>query len=355
MTHEPLRETYMKRCIDLALQGLGDTAPNPMVGAVIVHNGMVIGEGFHEKFGNPHAEVNALNSVADQSLLKNSIMYVNLEPCSHTGKTPPCADRIIGSGIPQVIAGIIDPNPLVAGKGFGKLRAAGIHVITDVLRDECIDLNRRFITFHVKKRPYIILKWAQTSDNFIDVLRGQPDIQQPTWISNEVSRMVVHKWRSEEQAILVGTRTALMDNPRLNVREWPGKSPVRLVIDRNLKLPKTLNVFDNQSPTIIFNSVLDKQEDQTSYVSINFDGKFLQDMLTFLHEKGIQSVLVEGGRMLLESFIQGNLWDEARVFKGTRKFGAGITAPSIPVVQPEEYFIQEDILMVYYNTSLTTN
>ena len=252
MTLESLRETYMKRCLDLAMLGLGDTAPNPMVGAVIVHNDTIIGEGFHEKFGSSHAEINALNSVTDRTLLKDSALYVNLEPCSHTGKTPPCADSIIEYGIPEVVTGMADPNPLVAGKGLRKLMDAGVKVINGVLGDQCFELNRRFVTFHVRKRPYIILKWAQTSDNFIDVLRDQPDIQQPTWISNEISRMVVHKWRSEEQAILVGTRTAQMDNPRLNVREWPGKSPVRLVIDRNLKLPKSLNLFDNRSPDPCF-------------------------------------------------------------------------------------------------------
>ena len=223
MTPESLRETYMKRCLDLALLGLGDTAPNPMVGAVIVHNDTIIGEGFHEKFGSPHAEINALNSVTDQNLLKDSILYVNLEPCSHTGKTPPCADTIIESGIPEVVAGMTDPNPLVAGKGLRKLIDAGIKVTTGMLGDECMDLNRRFVTFHIRKRPYIILKWARTSDNFIDVLRDQPNIQQPTWISNDISRMVVHKWRSEEQAILVGTRTAQMDNPKAQCQGMAGK------------------------------------------------------------------------------------------------------------------------------------
>ena len=349
MIHESLRETYMKRCLDLAVSGLGNTAPNPMVGSVIVYNGKIIGEGYHRQAGGPHAEVHAVNSVKDKSLLKESVLYVNLEPCSHTGKTPPCADLIIKSGIPRVVAGMEDPNPAVAGSGFRKLRDAQIQVTTGVLEDECRELNKRFITFHVKKRPYVVLKWAQTNDYFIDILRGQTDYPEPTWISNEISRMLVHKWRTEEQSILVGTNTALMDNPRLNVREWKGRSPVRMVLDRTLRLPKNLHVFDNTSPTIVFNALKNNKEKNTTYVRLDFNDHLLENMLKYLYDSGFQSVLVEGGRMLLNGFIRSNLWDEARVFKGNKLFGSGISAPSIPIVQPEEYLIREDLLMIYKN------
>jgi diaminohydroxyphosphoribosylaminopyrimidine deaminase/5-amino-6-(5-phosphoribosylamino)uracil reductase len=349
MTAEILQETYMKRCLELALLGLGNTAPNPMVGSVIVHSDHIIGEGFHHQFGSPHAEVNAVNSVKDKTLLRNSVLYVNLEPCSHTGKTPPCADMIIRVGIPEVVIGTNDPNPLIAGNGINKLTNAGIKVTTGMLEKQCLELNKRFITFYTGKRPYIILKWAQTSDGFIDVLRENPQISQPIWISNEISRMLVHKWRSEEQAILVGTQTAVMDNPRLNVREWPGKSPIRLVIDRNLRLPKSLNLFDNKSKTIVFNELTTFTENQIHYVQINFGGSFPETMLGYLYETGIQSVLVEGGRMLINSFIKANLWDEARVFKGHMQFGAGVSAPVISTAEPEEFFIREDMLMLYRN------
>jgi diaminohydroxyphosphoribosylaminopyrimidine deaminase/5-amino-6-(5-phosphoribosylamino)uracil reductase len=349
MTQKSTAETYMQRCLDLAITGLGKTAPNPMVGAVIVHNDQIIGEGYHKAFGGPHAEVNAVNAVRDKTLLKDSTLYVNLEPCSHTGKTPPCADLIIRSGIPHVVGGMTDPNPVVAGSGYTKLRHAGVEVVTDILHQECVEMNRRFIMFHTRRRPYVILKWAQTSDCFIDVVRGQKEYPQPTWISNEISRMLVHKWRSEEQSILVGTNTAMMDNPRLNVREWPGRSPLRMVIDKTLKLPETLNLFDNSYPTVVFNSLRDEQAGNTRYAKVTFDDNFLENMLRWLYESGIQSVLVEGGKILINSLIRKSLWDEARVFKGNKLFGQGVTAPSIPLSSPEEYLIREDLLMIYRN------
>jgi len=349
MTHESMQETYMRRCIDLARSGLGAAAPNPLVGAVIVHNGSIIGEGFHKKFGGPHAEVNAVNSVENKDLLKKSVLYVNLEPCSHTGKTPPCADLILNIGIPEVVTGMVDPNPLVSGKGIKRLADAGVRIISGVLEKQCRDLNKRFITFHIKKRPFIILKWAQTSDGFIDVIRDGAENLQPTWISNEISRMLVHKWRSEEQAILVGTKTAEMDNPRLNVREWEGRSPMRMVIDRNLVLPHKLHLFDNSSYTVVFNALKDSTEENTNYVRLDFNGHFMEHMLEYLYDKGIQSIFVEGGRTLLGSFISNNLWDEARVFEGLKKFGTGIPAPVIPDCRPEKYCVREDILMIYRN------
>ncbi len=349
MTGDSIHETYMHRCLDLALQGLGLVAPNPLVGAVIMHEGLIIGEGFHHNFGGPHAEVHAVNSVQDKSLLKRSVLYVNLEPCSHTGKTPPCADMIIRCGIPEVVVGSSDPNPLVSGRGLIKLRQAGVKVTEGILKKECIELNRRFFTFHTLKRPYIIMKWAQTSDGFIDVIREKPGIQEPVWISNEISRMLVHKWRSEEQAILVGTQTAVMDNPHLNVREWPGNSPVRLVIDRNLRLPKSLHVFDNNSPTIIFNNIRDLTEGNTKYVRLDAGPDFPVHMLNYLYENGIQSVLVEGGRKIIDSFVQADAWDEARVFKGMLQFGAGVQAPDISGFRAEEYYIRKDLLLLYRN------
>jgi diaminohydroxyphosphoribosylaminopyrimidine deaminase / 5-amino-6-(5-phosphoribosylamino)uracil reductase len=349
MTDSLTREIYMRRCMDLALSGLGQTAPNPMVGSVIVYNNRIIGEGFHHKCGEPHAEVNAVNSVPDKSLLPHSTLYVNLEPCSHTGKTPPCADMIIRMGIPEVVIGTQDPNPLVSGNGIEKLKQAGIKVVSGVLEKECLELNRRFITFHTAHRPYIILKWAQTRDGFIDVIREDTGNPQVNWISNEISRMLVHKWRSEEQSILIGTKTALMDNPQLNVRHWPGKSPVRLVIDKKLVLPKSLHLFDETSTTYIFNEIKEDSGNNTHYVKMNSDGSFLDGILQFLYKKDIQSVLVEGGRTLLESFIRESLWDEARVFTGDKYFGAGMPAPDINDLEPEIYAIREDILKWFYH------
>jgi diaminohydroxyphosphoribosylaminopyrimidine deaminase/5-amino-6-(5-phosphoribosylamino)uracil reductase len=326
-----------------------------MVGALVVHDGRIIGEGYHRHFGAPHAEVNAVHSVKDKSLLRDSVLYVNLEPCSHTGKTPPCADMIIKAGIPEVVIGTADPNPLVAGNGILKLRKAGIRVSTGVLEKECIALNRRFFTCYLLKRPYIILKWAQTADGFIDVIREKPSVLQPTWISNEISRVLVHKWRSEEQAILVGTKTAIMDNPRLSVREWPGKQPVRMVIDRNLRISKDLNLFDNTSPTLVFNALSELTEDMTHYVKLDFENNMLGSMLSYMVDSGIQSVLVEGGRMLIQSFIDKGLWDEARVFTGRKLFGNGIPAPVIDSIRPESFHIREDLLMVYRNANTTLN
>ncbi|MFO7370386.1 MAG: bifunctional diaminohydroxyphosphoribosylaminopyrimidine deaminase/5-amino-6-(5-phosphoribosylamino)uracil reductase RibD [Bacteroidales bacterium] len=345
----------MSRCLDLAVQGLGYTAPNPLVGSVVVCNNRIIGEGYHRQIGGPHAEVNAVNSVKDKSLLRKSVLYVNLEPCSHTGRTPPCADMIIRAGIPEVVIGTVDPNPLVSGKGIGMLEKAGIRVMKGVLEKECIDLNRRFFVFHRHKRPYVVLKWAQSADGFIDVIREANTTNQPTWISNEISRMLVHKWRSEEQSIMIGTRTAAMDNPRLNVREWPGKSPIRVVIDRNLSLPKNLHVFDNTSSTIVFNALHDYSEGLTTYARINYSDSMLNQALGYLYDHEIQSVFVEGGRMLIDSFIQEGLWDEARVFKGKIYFNSGVGAPVIPSVKPEEIHIREDMLLLYRNDNMMTD
>lgn len=352
MTVDIQHQLYMRRCLDLAAQGLGLTAPNPLVGSVIVCNNHIIGEGYHRQIGGPHAEVNAVNAVKDKSLLGKSVLYVNLEPCSHTGRTPPCAELIIRSGIPEVVIGTVDPNPLVSGRGIALLEKAGIRVMKGFLEKDCRDLNRRFFTFHERKRPYVVLKWAQSADGYIDVIREECATTQPAWISNEISRMLVHKWRSEEQSIMVGTRTAAMDNPRLNVREWPGKSPIRVVIDRNLSLPKDLHVFDNASPTLVFNALRDYREGLTTYARLDFSDSMLNQALNYMHDHEIQSVFVEGGRMLIDSFIQEGLWDEARVFRGKILFGGGVSAPVITTVKPEEIYIREDKLMLYRNDNM---
>ena len=342
-------EIYLMRCIELAREGLGRVAPNPMVGAVLVHKGNIIGEGFHMKYGGPHAEVNALSAVTDRTLYGESTLFVNLEPCSHTGKTPPCADLIIASGIPCVVVGSVDPNPLVSGNGIKKLLAAGIKVRTGIMEDECRSLNRRFFTWHVKKRPYIVLKWAKSMDGFIDIVRSNINEDRPAWISNQVSKILVHKWRSEEQGILVGTNTAFLDNPRLNTREWKGNDPMRMVIDRVLKLPRTHHFSDNTQNTMVFNELTERTESRIRYLRIDFGPDFIKELLSRIYEEGIQSVMVEGGRKLLETFISSGMWDEARVFTGGKIFNKGVKSPVIEGIKPEEHRILDDLLQVYFN------
>lgn len=347
---EPFRhEHYIKRCIELATLGLGHTAPNPLVGSVIVHNNKIIGEGYHRFYGLPHAEVNAIQSVPDKTLLKESILYVNLEPCAHKGKTPPCADLIIKTGIPEVVVGMIDPNPLVAGKGIQKIKSSGIRTTVGILKDACIKVNRRFCKYHQQKRPYIILKWAQSKDGFIDVNRDHSHPVKPTWISNPVSKMLVHKWRSEEQAILIGTNTALLDNPQLTVREWPGSSPIRLVIDKKLRLPEQLHVFDNSVQTWIFNALIHKEENNTRYIRLDFSNNILNPLMNYLYKNEIHSVFVEGGKILIDSLLTANLWDEARVIIGDQSFGSGIPATVIKTIDPQAYRIIDDTLLTYFN------
>lgn len=326
-------EQYMNRCMELALNGLGQTAPNPMVGAVIVADNRIIGEGYHRQCGEAHAEVNAIASVADKSLLKNSTLYVNLEPCSHFGKTPPCADLIIQHQISKVVISNVDPNIKVRGKGIEKLRNAGIEVITDVLKTQGEALNKRFFIYHRKNRPYIILKWAQSGDNFLDIVRYPTDAKRPTWITNEEARMLVHKWRSEEQAILVGTNTAFMDNPQLNVRDWTGKNPLRIVLDRRLRLPKNLNLFNKKIPTLVFtHREMEEQEDgNIEYMTLKQDSYFPENILGELYRRQIQSLIVEGGAKVLNAFLDAQLWDESRVFSGKKYFTEGISAPVMPV------------------------
>ena len=346
-------EKFMRRCLELAGKGLGTTRPNPLVGSVIVLNGKIIGEGFHRQAGGPHAEVNAINSVKDKSLLQKSTLYVNLEPCTHTGKTPPCSDLIVFYKIPKVVIGTRDPNPLVFGKGIERLRKNGCEVVTDILNEECYQLNRRFFTFHTRQRPYIILKWAETKDGFIDVIRDKDTPVQPNWISNELSRMLVHKWRTEEHAIMVGTNTALWDNPFLNVREWHGEAPVRIVLDRTLRLPDNLHLFDHSIPTLVFTEKNLPSQKNLEYIQVDFDMHVEQTIFRKLYEKGIQSVLIEGGKKLIDSMLREGLWDECRVFIGNKTFEYGITSPDINNILTDIIPVKEDRLLIYRHMELT--
>ena len=332
---------WMQRALDLAEMGRGHVSPNPMVGCVIVHNDKIIGEGYHQKYGGPHAEVNAINSVTAPNLLPESTCYVTLEPCAHFGKTPPCADLLVAKKVKRVVIASMDTNPLVGGKGVQKLKDAGIEVSTGVLEQHARNLNRRFFTMIEKKRPYILLKWAQTADGFI--ARNNFDSK---WISSEQSRMMVHQWRAEEDAILVGTNTALHDNPKLDVRDWHGKSPLRLVIDRHLRLPTDLNLFDGSLPTIVYNTVKTEEKEHLNFVEIG-EKDFLQNMLADLNERKVQSVLVEGGSFLLNSLIALGLWDEARVFECPILFNEGIMAPSLKDAPAETIQLQTDVLKIY--------
>lgn len=322
-------ELYMQRCIDLARGGLGRVAPNPMVGAVVVHNKIIIGEGYHQAYGGAHAEVHAIDLVKDQWKLREATMYVSLEPCCHQGKTPPCTDLILEHKIPRVVVGAVDPFDEVAGKGIARLRSRGCEVKVGVLKEACRELNKRFFTFHEKKRPYIILKWAQTTDGFIDMDRMPGAINRPTWITSEKLRMLVHKWRTQEPVIMVGTQTALRDNPKLNVRNWHGANPLRIVLDQDLALPANLALLDDSQKTVIINEKTEKTRGDTQYWKINFDELLLDKLLGRLYQENCQSVIVEGGRQLLQSFIDKQLWDEARIFTGSHFFGRGTEAPRI--------------------------
>jgi diaminohydroxyphosphoribosylaminopyrimidine deaminase/5-amino-6-(5-phosphoribosylamino)uracil reductase len=336
-------EVFMRRSLELAELGRGSVSPNPLVGSVIVHNSKIIGEGWHKKFGEPHAEVNAVNSVMDKSLLKESTVYVNLEPCSHMGKSPPCADMLIANGVQKVVIANLDSNPLVSGEGVRKLRSAGIEVTTGILDKAGHELNKRFFTFVEKHRPYIVLKWAETADGFI--ARENYDSK---WISNEYSRQLAHKWRSEEDAILVGAKTAAHDNPQLNVRDWAGRDPVRVVFDRFLRLDQKLHVFNKKQRTILYN-VLKHEEHPNLILARVEDEDFISNVITDLFKRNIQSVLVEGGATTLNLFIERNLWDEARIFQSPRFFEKGIPAPTLRGRLQESTSIHSDTLKIVYN------
>ena len=341
-------EDYIARCIELAKNGIGTTYPNPMVGSVIVYNGEIIGEGWHQKAGEPHAEVNAIRSVKDPSLLDKATIYVSLEPCSHFGKTPPCCDLIIKNEIPNVVIGTVDSNIKVAGNGIKRLQEAGANVLVGVLEKECYELNQRFFTFHEKKRPYIILKWAETQDGFIAPL--QKEEQKPVWITNLNSRQLVHKWRTEEQAILVGTQTVIDDNPQLNARDWDGNNPIRVVIDQNNRIPKTAHVFDNQTKTIVFsNKKSTPSIENTFFEVIDFQQNIAQQIADKLFQHQIQSVIVEGGAQTLQTFIDANLWDEARVFIGNCTFEKGVKAPIMNTSPFKKEKIGTDELLIIRN------
>lgn len=337
----------------MAQNGLGTTYPNPMVGSVVVHNNRIIGEGWHRIAGEAHSEVNAIKSVKNESVLKEATIYVSLEPCSHFGKTPPCSDLIISQGIKKVVIGTVDPFAKVAGRGIKKLLNAGCEVKVGILEKECRDLNRRFFTFHQKKRPYIILKWAQSEDGFL-----APDIREkrePVWITNTYSKQLVHKWRSEEQAILVGTNTAVADNPELTTRLWKGNDPVRVVFDKELRIPMDSFLFNEKTKTIVLTKKTPSKEqlkqdvENLFYEKIDFSEIVPQQVNEILVKHELQSVIIEGGAQTLQSFIDAGLWDEARVFSGKVQFKKGIKAPGISGNLISEKNIGDDLLKIYRN------
>ncbi len=342
-------ELYMQRCLELASLGAGRVSPNPMVGAIVVADNKIIGEGYHESYGEAHAEVNAIRQVLTnypnaEALLQKSTIYVSLEPCAHFGKTPPCSDLIIKHQIPKVVIGCRDPYAEVNGKGIAKLREVGIEVVEGILEEACLNLNKRFFTRIGKQRPYIILKWAQTADGFF-----APHDDKQQWITGLSAKQLSHRWRAEEDAILVGFQTAKIDNPQLNVREWTGRNPKRIVIDRNLELPPDLHLFDQDQETIVFNAVKTDVSGRIKYIELeNFDTLLVQSIAYQLYLLDVQSVLVEGGQKTLNMFIQAGLWDEARVFTSNQQWGKGIKAPILSATAIEEQNVDTDLLTIYY-------
>jgi diaminohydroxyphosphoribosylaminopyrimidine deaminase/5-amino-6-(5-phosphoribosylamino)uracil reductase len=338
-------EKYMRRCLELASLGSGNVAPNPMVGCVIVSENRVIGEGYHLKYGGPHAEVNAFNCVAEQELLKDSTVYVSLEPCAHQGKTPPCVDLLISNQVKRVVIGCRDSNLLVSGKGIERLKRAGIEVIEGILETECRKLNKRFFTFHERNRPYVVLKWAQTSDGYIDRAREDKKIG-INWVSSELTKVLVHKWRSEEQSILVGRNTIINDNPSLTVREYDGRNPIRIVIDSQLQISGDLNIYSDEAPTLVFNRLKNEKKENVEWIKIpeTSTSKILEE----LYKRGITSVFVEGGSRTLQYFIIDNVWDEARVIVGNTKFYEGMKAPIINKIPSDTFEFGEDRVYLYH-------
>lgn len=324
-------ERYMERCLQLAACGRGYVAPNPMVGAVVVHNGKIIGEGYHRQYGKAHAEVNAINSVSDKSLLKQSTIYVSLEPCSHYGKTPPCSQLIIDSGIPRVVIATLDPYHKVSGRGVDMLKEAGLDVVVGILEKEAQNLNKEFFVSQTQNRPYIYLKWAQTRDGFIDKKRKDGAAVEPTPISNTLTKVLVHKLRSEVSAIMIATNTAVNDNPSLTTRLWFGKNPERIILDRTGRIPKNYHLFDNSVHTIIFTEKVNKEivDDKTTFVPLSFDRQLIPLVLKELNKRKINSLLIEGGAALLQSFIDSGAWDEAYIEVADKRFVEGTKAPDI--------------------------
>lgn len=340
----------MQRAIELAELGKGSVSPNPMVGAVVVHEGKIIGEGWHAKYGEPHAEPRAILDVLNsfpngEELLKQSTLYVTLEPCSHYGKTPPCADLIVKYRIPKVVIACRDPFERVNGQSIAKLKDAGVEIIEDVLTPEAAFMNRRFLTRVRQHRPYIILKWAQTANNYF-----APKEHAQQWISGTAAKMLAHRWRSEEDAVLVGTNTARIDNPQLTVRDWKGRNPKRVVIDKHLSLSHTLHLFDGEIETIIFNGEKTEWNNKLKYVALeNFDLYLPQNILFQLHLMDVQSLIIEGGAKTLQLFIDAGLWDEARVFKAPIYWEDGIKAPELKDIPQKEEKIGKDMLTTYFN------
>jgi diaminohydroxyphosphoribosylaminopyrimidine deaminase / 5-amino-6-(5-phosphoribosylamino)uracil reductase len=338
-------DQYMQRCLQLAVNGLGNVGSNPLVGSVIVCNGKIIGEGYHQKFGESHAEVNAINSVSDQRLLSSSTLYVNLEPCSHIGKTPPCSSFIVSKNIPNVVIGMKDPFARVKGSGIAELEKAGVNVTVGILESECRELNKRFICAHTLKRPYIILKWAQSADG----MTGK--INERVQISNPATKVLTHKWRSEEMAIMVGANTVIVDNPSLDVREWNGKNPLKVVIDRDGDLMNHLhlNVFKSEIPTLVFSSKKMNLNLPHKSIIIDEQSHFMNIVFQKLLEFGITSCFVEGGSRLHQSLINDNLWDEIRIFQSPQKLIEGIQAPTLPVLPSTSVFIEDNTLTTIRN------
>jgi diaminohydroxyphosphoribosylaminopyrimidine deaminase/5-amino-6-(5-phosphoribosylamino)uracil reductase len=334
----------MLRAIELSEKGMGQVAPNPMVGAVLVHNDIIIGEGYHAKYGEAHAEVNCIKNVApeNQHLIKEATLYVTLEPCSHQGKTPPCVDLILANGIKEVVIAHLDPFEKVNGTGASKLRASGVNVIVGILEKEARFMNRRFLTRIEKKRPYIILKWAESADGFM-----APEGNEPYWLSSHESKTLTHKWRSEEASIMVGYNTVLHDNPMLTTRLYKGKNPIRVVIDRDATLPSTLAVFDGAVETFILNKLKADKMDNVQYLQCNTDNP--QSILNTLYAKKIESVFIEGGAKTLQLFLKSNLWDEICVFKTEKNLFNGLKAPSLKLAASCEHQISTDKLSIYKN------
>lgn len=333
---------FMRRALDLAKLGLGTVSPNPMVGCVIVHENKIIGEGYHQKYGEAHAEVNAVNAVSDHAMLSKSTAYVTLEPCAHHGRTPPCADLLVEKKVMKVVVACRDPFEKVDGKGIEKLQKGNVAVELGLLQKEAIELNKRFFTFHQKKRPFVVLKWAQTLDGFIARENGDSK-----WISNRYSRQLVHKWRTEEDAILVGKNTALHDSPSLTARDWKGRNPVRILLDGNRQVPSRQPLFNEEAHTIIFN--LDKEDELASNRWIKVPAMRPEEILKKLHQMKIQSVIIEGGAKVLNSFVQSGCWDEARIFTSEQKFKNGFAAPRLDGHLISEDHIHEDRLTILKN------
>jgi diaminohydroxyphosphoribosylaminopyrimidine deaminase/5-amino-6-(5-phosphoribosylamino)uracil reductase len=345
MTH-PDDLLYMNRCLDLAIRAEGNTSPNPLVGAVIVHKGIIIGEGYHLQAGTPHAEVHALRAVADRTLLPQSALYVSLEPCSHQGRTPPCADMIISSGIRRVVVGTSDTSIKVAGRGIEKMRQAGIDVVTGVAEDECRRINRRFFTWHEKERPYIILKWARSADGFIDLVRAPGDTAEPHWITGTTERILVHKWRAAEDAILTGGATVRTDNPSLDVRLWKGKNPVRIIVSRSGELDPHSRIFNDTADIILFTMNRRASFPNIRIVYLQDNQDIAVSITKALYQMGIQSLFIEGGAFIIKTFLEAGLWDEARRFTGRKTFGSGIPDPFPGFSADSSYKFENSILEI---------